>query len=331
MYRVLLTENPRDLSYDTVAGAIGLTSVDPPGGPTAGKLTLRVGTAIFGGGTQATVPVEALNGVGLHAAYVEVDYDEAKLVPAKCAPNLNRFVERLSSPAVEADNNILVGHVVHLRVTTTAGSDLRYKWDFGDGTVQYDDRAVSHVYGSADSDLTTEAVDPYHVTVQVSSGVLEGVESASIDVNILATQSVAPTLLTPEDPAARTGCRISDGKIVLDLVARSKHGLTGDSRLADLTFTKKDAFTSGTATVAVSSANPDGAGLQRAAPTASMRGCRCMRRRRCAGCSTSSRARTRRPTPKTRPSGRTGRGCCGRGRPATCRSSTSTRCRPVST
>ena len=101
VYRVLLTENPRDLSYDTVAGAIGLTSVDPPGGPTAGKLTLRVGTAIFGGGTQATVPVEALNGTGLHAAYVEVSYDATRLVPAKCAPNLNRFVERQKRAAGE--------------------------------------------------------------------------------------------------------------------------------------------------------------------------------------------------------------------------------------
>ena len=243
VYRVLLTEDPAAISYAAVPGAIGLTSVDPPGGPAAGKLTLRVGTAVLGGNTTATVPVEALNGTGLHAAYVEISYDSDKLEPAACKPNLNRFVERPYLPAVAADDNILVGNVVHLRVTTGAGSDLRYKWDFGDGTVQYDNRVVSHVYGSADSNpTTTEVNEPYHVTVEVSSGLLEGVISAGIDVQILATQSVAPTLLEPEDPAAHTGCRMNDGKIVLDLVTRSKHGLTADSRLADLTFKKKDSL-----------------------------------------------------------------------------------------
>ncbi len=281
VYRVLLTENAPDLNYARVPGAIGLTSVDPPGGPTAGTLTLRVGTALFGGNTTATVPVEALNGAGLHAAYVEVDYDEVNLEPVKCAPNLNRFVERPYRPQVAADDNILVGHVVHLRVTTDAGSDLRYRWDFGDGTVQYDDRVVSHVYGAADSDPTTvDIIDPYHVTVEVSSGLLDNIVSAGIDVHILATQTVPPILLQPEDLTAQTGCRFTTGgNILLDLVARSKHGLTADSRLADLTFKKKDAFTSGTATVAVTTASepkgPDystltyglGAGLPVYAPT----------------------------------------------------------------
>ena len=251
VYRVLLTQGPLDLSYATVAGAIGLTSVDPPGGPEAGKLTLRVGTGIFGNNAQATVPVEALNGAGLHAAYVEVTYDTNKLTPARCAPNTNRFVERLSQPIVRADDNILVGNVVHLRVEMTAGSDLRYKWNFGDGTVQYDDRVVSHVYGTAGS---------YPVTVEVSSGVLaEQTTTAPVTVHVLTSYTAQipyPTLLTPED--ARTGCRIANGKIVLDLVARSKHGLTADARLADLTFTKKDGFTSGTAAISVSNANPDG-------------------------------------------------------------------------
>ena len=45
----------------------------------------------------------------------------------------------------------------------TAGSDLRYKWNFGDGTVQYDDRVVSHVYGTA-GDIPRDR--------EVSSGVL---------------------------------------------------------------------------------------------------------------------------------------------------------------
>ncbi len=270
VYRVVLTENPAEIPYAAVPGAIGLTTVDPPGGPTAGTLTLRVGTAILGSNTTATVPVEALNATDLHAAYLEISYDTSRLEPAKCAPNLNRFTERPASPAIEADDNILVGNVVHLRVSTAAGSDLRYKWNFGDGTVQYDDRAVSHVYGSAGT---------YHITVEVSSGILEGSVSAGVDVHILATQTEAPTLLAPEDPAAHTDCRFSDGKIVLDLITRSKHGLTADSRLADLTFKKKDTFTSGTASIAVSATSdpegPDyseltfalGAGLPVYAPT----------------------------------------------------------------
>lgn len=98
---------------------------NPPGGPAADKLTLRVGTAILGGNPTATVPVEALNGKGLHAAYLEISYDASRLEPAKCAPNLNRFTERPYRPEIQADDNILVGRVVHLRVTTDAGSDLR--------------------------------------------------------------------------------------------------------------------------------------------------------------------------------------------------------------
>ena len=152
---------------------------------------------------------------------------------------------------MRADDNILVGNVVHLRVEMTAGSDLRYKWNFGDGTVQYDDRVVSHVYGTAGS---------YPVTVEVSSGVLaEQTTTAPVTVHVLTSYTAQipyPTLLTPED--ARTGCRIANGKIVLDLVARSKHGLTADAWLADLTFTKKEGFTSGTTAISVSNPNPDG-------------------------------------------------------------------------
>ena len=112
---------------------------------------------------------------------------------------------------------MLVGDVVHLRVETTAGSDLRYKWDFGDGTVQYDGRTVSHVYGAAGD---------YPVTVTVSSGVLDEQETTDpFKVHVLTAYADPinyPTLLPTEDPNARTGCRISNGQIVLDLVARQQ-------------------------------------------------------------------------------------------------------------
>ena len=55
-----------------------------------------------------------------------------------------------SACTVEADQNVLAQRVVHLRARVEAGTELRYQWDFGDGSApQYDDRMVSHVYSTA--------------------------------------------------------------------------------------------------------------------------------------------------------------------------------------
>ena len=56
------------------------------------------------------MPVEALNGVGLHAAYVEVDYDDDQTrARASARRTSTGSSSGPMSPAVEADNNILVG------------------------------------------------------------------------------------------------------------------------------------------------------------------------------------------------------------------------------
>ncbi len=248
VYRVVLAQDPKPIPYASVAGGIGISTAPPEGGPTAGKLSLRVGTGLVGQGTRATVPVEALNGVGLHSAVITVTYDASKLDVVGCAPNTNRFAERPTSIRVQADDNVLTGYVVHMRVTSATGSDLRYRWDFDDGTVQYDDRVVSHVYGAAGS---------YTVRATVSSNYFADEVIATAQVNILDTYGSGqyPILIGTE--TAASGCRLSGSdKVVLDLVTRSKHGLAADSRLASLTFAAKSGFTSGTANISVSEATP---------------------------------------------------------------------------
>ena len=74
------------------------------------------------------------------------------------------MVERPCTVTVQSENNVLVGRVVHMRAMVEAGTELRYWWDFGDGTAQFDSRNVSHVYGAAGT---------YNVTVTVSNGMFD--------------------------------------------------------------------------------------------------------------------------------------------------------------
>ena len=60
--------------------------------------------------------------------------------------------------------------VVHLRARAEAGTDLRYFWEFGDGTSQYDSHETSHVYENPSDNPDTPDVESYTVKVTVSNG-----------------------------------------------------------------------------------------------------------------------------------------------------------------
>lgn len=243
-YRVLLTQEPAAITdYATDPGTISPMSAQAAseiaaqtthaGGspvvaavPAAGALTLRVSDGVLAGNGTVTVPLDALSATGLRAAQVEVSYDPARLTPTRCAPNGLLVVERPADVTVEADQGVLAQRVIHMRARATAGTDLRYQWDFADGVVQYDDRQVSHVYSSPGT---------YHVTVKVSNGLFEDEVIGSADVEVVDTQTTPPTLLDTEP--ARSGCRmVAPGTLLLDLRTRDKHGANGNVKLADLTF-----------------------------------------------------------------------------------------------
>jgi len=236
VYRVVLTQEPTAITdYATDAGEIVAMGAMAAASPTAGRLTLRVSDGVLAQNGTVTIPFDALAAASLRSAVVEVAYDPTLLVPARCVPNGQQVVERPFAVVVEADQGVLAGRVIHLRARAGAGTDLRYLWDFDDGTVQYDDRQVSHVYASAGT---------YHVSVTISNGLFEDELTGALDVNVASTQTVPPVLLG--DEPARTGCRIaSAGRLLFDLRTREKHGVSGDFKLADLTFGPGPAFTQG--------------------------------------------------------------------------------------
>ena len=71
------------------------------------------------------------------------------LTPIRCTPNRNILMERPHNVTAEAEQGVMARQVVHLRARAEAGTDLRYFWEFGDGTSQYDSRETSHVYATS--------------------------------------------------------------------------------------------------------------------------------------------------------------------------------------
>ena len=112
----------------------------------AGALTLRIGNGVLAPNGTVTVPVDAYGAATLRSAEITITYPSTLLTPIRCTPNRNILTERPHNVTAEAEQGVLAKQVVHLRARAEAGTDLRYFWEFGDGTSQYDSRETSHVY-----------------------------------------------------------------------------------------------------------------------------------------------------------------------------------------
>ncbi|MEI8081375.1 MAG: PKD domain-containing protein, partial [Actinomycetes bacterium] len=156
------------------------------------------------------------------------------LTPIRCTPNRNILMERPHNVTADAEQGVMAKQVVHLRARAEAGTDLRYFWEFGDGTSQYDSRETSHVYENPSDNPDTPAVESYTVKVTVSNGLFEDEVSDTVDV-VVGDEAGVIDLLDQELPPY--GCRIdAPGTLVLDLRSLNKHGLSGNFKLADLEF-----------------------------------------------------------------------------------------------
>lgn len=188
--------------------------------------TPRTGIGDLPTGDRFTVPIELLGVQNLRSATIQVTFDPAVLTPATCAVNRQDWMERPIELTLASDAPARPGAVVHLRASLVAGTDVSYQWNFGDGTVQIDRANVSHVYGAPGN---------YTVIVTATNGLFATLITANTVVNV--ADGVTPGTLPA---ASATGCRIgSEATLTLEVMARNKHGLSGDLTLADVTFTRQ--------------------------------------------------------------------------------------------
>ena len=186
-------------------------------------MVLQIGNGDLTPGGRVTVSARAMGAQNLRSANFQVSYDATKIEPTTCKVNRLDFIERLNTLQLDSDAPALPGGVVHFEAVLESGTDARYEWDFGDGTVQIDTSKVSHVYGAAGAYSVAVTAMNSVFTTEVTAGTL-----------VVISESEAPGTL---NPAGTNGCRIDQpGSIVLDVRSRSKHGLSGNLVFADLTF-----------------------------------------------------------------------------------------------
>jgi hypothetical protein len=236
IYRVVLTRTA-ELIADPIpdAGTItisngGAAAASPQ---TAPRATVRVGNGGVPPGGKVTVPLEVLGASNLRSATVKVTYDANKLTPVLCTPNREDFVEQPYNLHVATDAPVEPLRIIHLRAWPDAGTNISYEWDFGDGTRRIDTGEVSHVYSP-----TVTGATYYSVVVTATNGFFPSLtESTPVTV----TENIVPGTLDGTKP---TGCREeTPGQLTFELIARNKHGLSGNLLLADLTFTAANTAT----------------------------------------------------------------------------------------
>ena len=232
VYRVVLTRTAEaitnviaDTGVIMIAAAPSATAAASP--QTTTSATVRVNDGEVRPGGKVTVPLEVLGVRNLRSATITVLYDRGKLVPVSCTPNRDKFIERPYSLHVVNDGPVQPLRLVHLQAWLDAGTNIQYEWDFGDGTRRIDTGGVSHVYSPTIPGDTT-----YSVVVTATNGIFPSLtESTTVQVQQTAAGGTLPS-------AAVTGCREeTPGHLTFDLITRSKHGLSGDLMLAELTFT----------------------------------------------------------------------------------------------
>ncbi|RME80717.1 MAG: PKD domain-containing protein, partial [Caldilineae bacterium] len=243
IYKVMLTRPAEPVTnYSTQAGTVTLNAAAVQAQAVAAppNVVLRVNDGSVTPGGEVTLPLEALGARNLHAISLDVTYDDSKLSPTHCSTNRNDFVEELYGLQMTSDSPQWANHVMHFSAALAAGTDAQFTWDFGDGTVRVAGPDVSHVYGSEGRRT---------VTVTATNGVFSPL-STWTEVTIA---NAAPGTLA-ELPT--NGCRIeSPGRLHIELQARSKHGLSGDLLLSELTFAPTAAFSTPGETTQVGIAN----------------------------------------------------------------------------
>ncbi|HAJ37505.1 MAG TPA: hypothetical protein DCL15_17695 [Chloroflexi bacterium] len=234
VYQVRLTQAPQPITNTSLlsgtitllAGESGASSAATTvGAATTPPVTLRIGSGDLPAGGTVRVPVEALGVQNLHSMTLRVRYDPALLQPTACVTNRQDFVEAPFGLELQTDAPARPLRVVRMQAILSAGTDVQYLWNFGDGSTRIAGASVSHVYG---------AVGTYTVTVTASTS---GFAPLSASTTVVVADNALPGRLAP--PAA-TGCRIEpDGSanaLVLTLRARNKHGVSGALTLSDITF-----------------------------------------------------------------------------------------------
>jgi hypothetical protein len=200
------------------------------GSAAAGQLTFAVSDKSLASDGTVRLNLDALGATNLRGATLTVTYDSSKITPVRCAANEIRVVEAPWNVTVQSEDNVPVGSVVHMRADIAAGTDLRYKWDFDlddgkEGT--FGEKEMSHVYGTAGT---------YEVQVTVSNGTFDTVALSPVKVVHVMPVGQGEFVALPGDTRPEH-CRMPQaGQLVFDLLARNKHGETGDFKLADITF-----------------------------------------------------------------------------------------------
>jgi hypothetical protein len=175
---------------------------------------------------RVTLPVEVVGARNLANLTVRIPYDPDSLTPVSCAVNEQKFVEAPAGLTVSSDQNMRPLRVVHLRADLAAGTEVQYQWNLGDGVVRYAGNQVSNVYPNAGS---------YTVIVTATNGFFA---PAVQRIDVAVSDSASPVMIGPAP--AQTGCRLEGNEIVLQLIARNKHGESGNLTLADITFQATD-------------------------------------------------------------------------------------------
>jgi hypothetical protein len=251
IYKVVLTRAPVQIqnvsaltgtvtlnATTAMAMSTAMTAQSQAAAATSPNVVLRVGDGSLSPGGEVSLPLEALGARNFYSVSLKVHYDPNKLTPTACTPNRLDFIEQLYGLQVESDAPQQPGHVVHLHAGLAAGTDAQYKWDFGDGVVRVAGSDVSHVYGTPYT---------YTVVVTATNGVFADL--------VVTTPVTVSDSLTPGSlgTLSSNGCHIEQpGELTVAMKARSKHGLSGDLNLMDITFTTGSGFTTPSDTAAVS-------------------------------------------------------------------------------
>ncbi len=176
---------------------------------------------------EVTVPVRVSAVQRMHAITVEIPYENQQLRPVRCMSNRDHFVTAPHGLQLTSDQPARPGNVVRLRADLMAGTDVRYQWSFGDGTVRIAGPEVSHVYGTAGT---------YAVEVTAFSTLFPATVATT---NVTVADDALPGTLAAD---STNGCHVitatdaTTSTIVLALKTRDKHGLVDDLILADITF-----------------------------------------------------------------------------------------------
>ncbi len=172
----------RDVLVNEPVTLDGSGSFDPDNHlPLVYSWTQTAGPAVSLSSSSAVLPTFTAPSSPATLEFELVVNDSFGLASDPDSVTINVGDQPIAGLAVTNDGPTVLGQVTHFSASVTAGSSLRYDWDFGDGT-SLDDAGpeVSHTYATADS-----------FTATVTASNAAGSDEASTEVTVTNQQPIA--------------------------------------------------------------------------------------------------------------------------------------------